>query len=384
VSEVALAIMLLVGASLLVRSFALMQRVDPGFSARSLLTFRLSRPAVAADAREGFYEGLVDRLRGVSGVRAVTIANNVPAAGRGNSAWFNMIDRPTPADSTPPVVLYRIVSLDYFRTIGLPLTRGRLFDSGDGLKRAHAVIVNETLARTFYPDRDPLGRQVDLGAPENHLIPPSTIVGIVGDVHETGLGRPVLPAIYVPHALMPAWSAFSFLIDTQAPADTVLANARAIVHEADPGAPMTAVSTISDVLDQSLVGTRSSMTLITMFASTALALTLVGVFGVLSHSVQQRTRELGIRLALGARPAGVRWLVLRRGLIEIGAGVTLGFAGAWLLTTLIQSLLFGVSARDPWSFILAAGILAACALVACDIPARRAARVDPLQTLRLD
>jgi hypothetical protein len=223
-----------------------------------------------------------------------------------------------------------------------------------------------------------------LGAPQNHLIPPSTIVGIVADVHETGLGGPVQPMMYVPHALMPAWSAFSVLVDAAAPASAVMTSARAIVHEADPGVAVTAVSTIGEVLDTSLAGTRSSMTLVTMFAGSALALALVGVFGVLSHSVQLRARELGIRLALGARPSGVRWLVLRRSLVEIGAGAALGLAGAWMLTATLRGLLFGVTTRDPWSFALAAAVLAACALVACDIPARRAARVDPLQTLRLE
>lgn len=395
ISEVALAVSLLVGAGLLIRSFTWLQRVDPGFRTDHLLTFRVSLPVSVSTpanpgifasfaARKAFFEELLDRMRAVPGVQSAALSNAVPLAGRGIGAWFNMLDRPVPSTETPPGVPYRVVSPGYFEVLGVPLKRGRLITGDDRVDRSPSVVINETLVRRFYPDRDPIGREIYLGTPDNRLFPRATIVGIVGDVKESGLGAAQESIVYVPHGLMPSWPSFSVIARTVTEPAAVVSAARGVVRQLNPTVPMFAVASMDEVLERSLATTRSSMLLLAVFAGVALTMAVVGVFGVLSYSVTQRSRELGIRLALGADARRIRLLVLRQGMGQIVVGLVTGLAGAVMLTRLMATMLYGVAPGDPATMAAVAVLLSAVGALACYLPARRATRADAMVVLRAE
>jgi putative ABC transport system permease protein len=387
VSEVALALMLLVGAGLLARSFARLLDVPPGFQSDRLLTFTMSVPTAtykSAAQRAAFFERAAEAFEALPGVRNVTMTTTLPVAGRGNGAWFNMIDRPWPATQTPPGVPNRTVRANYFQALGVPLRKGRYFTKNDGLDGTRAVIISESLARRFWPNEEAVGRHIYMGAPDNRVIPDSEIVGIVADVKQTGLDEESPQAVYAPHALVPVISGFTFAIRTATDPASLAADVRATARRLDPTVPLVRMQTMDAVLAQSTAPARSTMLLVGLFASVALALAIVGVFGVLSYTVNQRARELGIRLALGASGRSVKLLVLGQGMMPVAAGVVLGLAGALALTRSIESLLFGIAPTDVPTFAGVAAMLVAIAALASYIPARRATRVDPVKVLRQD
>jgi putative ABC transport system permease protein len=308
----------------------------------------------------------------------------VPLAGRGTGAWFNRLDRPTAPGQTPPAVPYRVVSQGYFRTFGIRLVRGRLLDSRDGADRAPGVVISESVAHHFWPDGEPIGARIYLGAPDNKLFDAATIVGIVGDVKLAGLDSDVTEAVYGLQTLMPFWSAFTFALRTDGDPVQATRAARDRIRQLDAALPVTRVRTLADIVSQSVAPARSSMLLLTLFAALALVMAGVGVFGVLSFSVSSRTREMGIRMALGAEAAAVRRLILREGLTQAGVGIGIGLTAGWWLTQFMSTLLFGVGTRDPWAFGGAAMVLLLVSAAACYLPARRATRVDPLTVLRAD
>lgn len=384
-SEVALAFMLLAGAGLLIRSFVGLLDVAPGFSERQLLTFNLSISTLTyrePAERVAFFERVTARLRQLPEVRAVTRGSTLPVAGRGTGAWFNRLDRPWPADQTPPAIPYRVVDADYFSTLGIPLLRGRAFTSSDRLDATRAVIVSESVAQRFWPDEDPLGRLIYLGAPNNRLFPDAAVVGIVGDVKQSSLVEARSEAIYIPHALMPGSNGFSFALRTSGDPIAVTSAARAEVRRVDPTVPMFNVRTIDEVMSRSVASQRSSMLLVGLFAALALVLAVLGVFGVLSYSVQQRRKEIGIRLALGATVQHVRQLVLVQGMLPVVAGVVVGVAGALALGKVMESLLFEVRPTDPITYAAVTLLLMVVAAMAAYVPARRATFVDPVTVLR--
>jgi putative ABC transport system permease protein len=385
VSEVALALMLLTGAGLLVRSFAKLLEVNPGFRSDRLLTFSVNVPATVyktAEQRTAFFEAAAERLRALPGVTAVALATTLPVSPRGNGAWFNMLDRPTPADRTPPSVSYRVVSTNYFSTLGMPLISGRQFTDADRLDGTRAVIVSQAVVRRYWPNVDPIGKQIYLGAPDNRLFPDATVVGVVADVKLTALDNERAEVVYVPHRLMPTMSGFAFALRTSMDPLSVTGAARARLRQLDSNVPIVRVRTMDEVIARSVAPARSSMLLVSLFAALALMLAVIGVFGVLSYTVNQRTTELGIRLALGASASNVKMLVLGQGMMPVAAGVLLGLAGAFALTRFMESLLFGVTPRDPATFAAVSLLLAAIAAVASYVPARRATLVDPVAVLK--
>jgi putative ABC transport system permease protein len=384
-SEVALALVLLAGAGLLVRSFGNLLQVDPGFRAERLLTLRVGLPMdiyKAPAQRVTFFEDLRRRIERLPGVDAVAMTSYLPVTGYGTGAWFNILDKPTPPDRTPPGIAYRVVSPNLFQTLGIPLVRGRLLAEGDRLDGMRAVVISESVARRFWPDEDPIGKRIYLGAPDNRLFPDAEIVGIVGDVAQLSLDAGGGETVYGTHRLMPFWGGFTFAVRTRVEPASITSAIRAQLRELDPGVPMFDVRSIEDVLGEARAPARSSMLLVGLFASLALLLAIVGVFGVLSYSVQQRTTELGIRMALGASTRSVAWLVLGRGMAPVMVGVALGIAGALALTRLMETLLFGVTPGDPITFVSASLLLAATAATASYLPVRRATRVDPARVLR--
>ena len=390
VSELAIALVLLAGAGLLIRSFVLMQRVDPGFATGSVLTFqvRMEGPAYAtAPARIAFVRSVVERLKALPGVTDAAASSNAPIAGRGTGAWFNSLARPWPAGTTPPGVPYRVITPDYFKTMHIPLVRGRLLTERDGPGGTPSLVISESLARRFWKsaaDGDPIGADIYLGAPDNKLFERATIVGIVKDVKLAGLNNPLTDAVYGLNTLMPWWRNFTYTVRTAADPRALAPGVRQIVRETDPLLAVTALQTMTDIMQTSLAPARASMLLVALFAGIAVIMAAVGVFGVMSYMVNLRRREMGIRLALGARPADVRRMVVLSGMKQAGAGVLIGLAAAAWLTRVMSSLLFEVAPGDPLTLASVALLLLATAAIACYLPARRATRVDPLIVLRTE
>lgn len=385
VSELALALMLLVGAGLLGRSFAALLQVPPGFAADRLLTFTASVPTTTyrtGAERTAFFERAATDIARLPGVDTVTFTTTLPVAGRGNGAWFNMIDRPVPADQTPPAVPNRFVRANYFEAIGIPLRRGRTFTDRDGGDGARVVVISESVARRFYADRDPIGRHIYMGAPDNRVVAESEIVGVVADVKQRGLDEERPEAVYVPHAAQPTLPGFTFAVRTAGDPALLGAAVRDVLRRLDPGVPVLRLQTMADLLAGASAPARSSTILVAIFAAVALALALVGVFGVLSYTVSQQTTEFGIRMALGASAQAVRRQVLWRGLQPVFGGVALGLAGALAAARFMRTLLFGVAPADPATLAAVVALLVATATLAAYIPARRATTVDPVQALR--
>ena len=379
VVEVALAMILLTGAGLLLRSFALMERVDTGVKPDHVATLSILR----RKPDPSFVPTLVDRLRGIPGVQSVAITSMLPISGRGIGAWFNRIDRPLPDNVQPTGEAYRVVTPEYFATVGIPLKAGRMFDTNDR-REAPAIIVNEALVKKYYPNENPLGKPVYLGAPDNRLFDSAPIVGVVGDTRDVGLGSDPLPSVYIPIAVMRNWPFYSLVIRHSGGPAPIIASARRAVRGIDPTIPITNVQSLEDVVSNATAPARWSTTLLGVFAGVALITAILGVFGLLSYTVTQRARELGIRIALGASSGGVQRLVLSRGLSLVAVGLAVGLAGAFALTRLMQSLLYGVTPTDPITFGGVSALLVLAAVSASLIPARRATRIDPISALRAE
>ena len=378
VAELALAVVLLAGAGLLLRSFAHLQRVDPGFATDHLLTFNVS----LRGAPPGFFPQSVERIAALPGVRAAAIVSQLPATGRGGGAWFNILDRPTPAGETPPGEAYRIISTGYFATAGIPLREGRLLTERDRLESSPSVVVNEALAKRYWPAGGAVGKEIYLGAPDNRLFPKATIVGIVGDTKDAGLAADPIPMVFIPLAMAPWGTSFAYMIRTTGDPALLAGPARAELRTLDANAPVRNVRTMEAVLAESLGPARWSMTLLSVFAALALVLACVGVFGVLTFTVAQRTRELGIMIALGAAPAAVRRLVVREAMALTLAGVIIGLGASAVATRAMAGMLFGVAGTDALTYAVVALVLIAVGALASFLPARRATQVSPLVALR--
>ena len=386
-AELSLALVLLAGAGLLIRSFVLVQRVDPGFSTDRLLTFqvRLEGPAYAqAPARIAFVKTIVERLQTLPGVIDAAAGSNAPIAGRGTGAWFNLIARPWPAGTTPPGLPYRIVTPGYFKTMQIPVIRGRLLTDADGAGGTPSVVISESVARRFWGSEDPIGAEIYMGAPDNKLFERATIVGIVKDVKLAGLGNPLTDAVYGLNTLMPWWRNFVFTVRTAGDPTALAPSARQLVRSTDPQLAITNLQAMTDIMNTSLAPARASMLLLALFAGVAVVMAAVGVFGVMSYTVNLRAREMGIRMALGATASEVRRLVVVDGMRQALIGVGLGVAGAIWLTRAMTSLLFQVEPGDPMTLAAAAFLLLSTAALACYVPARRATKVDPLIVLRTE
>jgi len=330
-----------------------------------------------------FFADALERIRAIPGVRAAAITSSLPISGRGIGAWFNRIDRPLPDNVQPTGEAYRVVSPGYFATVGIPLKAGRVLGANDR-RDAPAIVVNEALVRKYYPNESPLGKPVYLGAPDNRLFNSAPIVGVVGDTRDIGLANDPLPTVYIPSAMMPSWPFFAFVIRTAGDPTRALASARQIIHDIDPSLPIRSPQRMEEVLSAAIAPARWSTTLLGVFAGVALVIAVLGVFGVLSFVVTQRTRELGIRIALGASSGAVRRAVMGRGLALVGAGVLIGTTVSWALTRFMSTLLFGVTPTDPATFIGVSAVLVAAATAASYLPARRATRVDPIIALRAE
>jgi predicted permease len=382
--EVALACVLLVGAALLLRSFVRLQAVDPGFRPDGVLTARVTLPRSRYDDPErqaAFAAALLERVAHLPGVRAATLAADAPL-GDGPPYWSFAVagvEQP-PAEVVQDAVVFRATP-DYFHTFAIPLVRGRLFAAGDRGDATPVALISEALAHRYWPDRDPLGARITFGDPADSTSVWMTVVGIVGDVRQEGPAAPAYPQIYVPLAQV---SSRSLLVALRTPGDPIAlaAGVKRAVAEVDPSLALGRVATMEDRVSQTLARPRVNALLLGAFAATALILAALGIYGVIAYSVLQRTRELGIRMALGARANDVLRLVLGQGMAPVLAGLALGLAAAAAASRVLRGLLFGVAGTDPVTYAVVAGFLAAVALTASWLPARRAALADPVEALR--
>jgi putative ABC transport system permease protein len=387
VTEVALAVTLLAGAGLLIRSFSRLAAVDPGFQLRPALTFDVGLPdsRYKEDARQvAFYDELLLRLKAIPGVERTGGVLSLPLSGNSIVLSFRIPGRPAVAPSEEPAMQVRVATTDYFQTIGIPLKKGRLFSEEDRAGTPQVVLITETAAKEFFPNEDPIGKSITLGWGRAGRNAGGEIVGIVGDVKEAGLDEPAAPQIYLPYRQWPVAS-MSVVLATAVPPGNIAEAARRAVYSLDPSLPVANIRTLEELVARSISQPRFYMTVLAVFAAVALALAAIGIFGVLSYAVAQRTREIGIRMALGAHHRSVLGLVVREAMIMASGGVVIGVFAAFLLTEwLVAQLLFETSAHDPATFAIVAGVLTLVSLAAAYVPARRATRVDPIMALRAE
>jgi len=384
IAELALAVMLLTGAGLLVKSLFRLQRVDLGINPERVLTMQMSLRGQRYEKPEAARElnsRLVEQARNLPGVRAAALSNSLPPDQTEFSSDFT-IEGKTPVKDVPQIAYFNLVSPEYFQALGIPVRAGRSFTSSDAKDSARVVLINETLRRRFFPGEDPVGKRINLST---HGDPDWTqIVGVVGDVKYNGMADDVQPAIYQPIEQAPIWG-FALILKTDLADPLSLTSAvRNEVSKLDPSLPVTKVSTMEQRVAIAMAPPRFRTSLIALFAAVALILACVGIYGVISYSVTQRTHEIGIRIALGAQRRNVLRLILGQGAVLAVIGVMLGLGGAFALTRLMASLLFGVTPTDAAIFTSVPLGLTVIALLASYLPARRATKVDPLVALRYE
>jgi predicted permease len=384
VSETALAVILLVGAGLLIKSFARLQKVDPGFSPDNVLTAQIALPATRypdAPARRAFWQRLVEQIRALPGVTSVGLTTNVPFSGNVSSGSYSIVGYAQGPTEASPHGRQEVVGADYFRAMGIPLIEGRLFNDGDTADSPPVVVVDRILAERYFASRklSPIGQQIRRGGPDS---PPFTIVGVVGTINAIDLGAPVTKErIYYP-VMQQNRPSMALVVKTGLDPRTLVTSVRSAVTSIDPEQPIAEVRTIEQWMARSVEGRRAPMLLLALFGAVALALSAIGIYGVLAFSVVQRVREIGIRQALGADRSAIRSLVLGQGMRTAGLGILIGLVGSFVLTRYLQTLLFGVNARDASVFAGVTVLLLGVAVAACLIPARRAMQIDPIAALR--
>jgi putative ABC transport system permease protein len=388
VFQVSIAVMLVIGAGLLIKSFWLLQRVDPGFQAAGVLSAKLILPAAKYSKEQinVFHKQLLEQLSALPGVKSATLAYDHPLT----SNWldsFEIEGRVTPPDSRGLSANFIPVGPDYFDTVGVRLLTGRTFTPQDDEDHPGVAVVNEAFVKHYFPNENAIGQRMKPGPPgriwRGEKLTSFEIVGIVHDVKLAGLDAPSEPAYYLPASQAPLED-MMILVRTNADPLSLVGAVRQAVWTVDPNQPLANISTLEKVVDDSIAQPRLNMLLMGLFGGLALVLSAVGIYGLLSYSVTQRTQELGIRMAFGARVADVLKLVLRQGMTLALAGEAIGLAGAFVLARLIRGLLFGVTPNDAMTFVIVGGVLAVVALLACYLPARRATKVDPLVALRYE
>lgn len=384
VAEMALAVILLVGAALLTRSFLLLKQVDPGFNAQNVLSVEVALPRARYPEEHrvvAFFSSVIDRIRALPGVEATSATTRLPLLRRGWSSDFSVEGRPPDAFGID--VLHSEVGPDYFETLRVPILKGRFFGEGDVASSPAVVLINEALARQYFVGEDPLGRKLCFDRNPDARSVWRTIVGVVGDVRQTGLRAEPRPEIFAPFA-QDFSSRMTVVVRTAAEPRSYVGAVRAQVQVLDRDLAIFSIRTLDDVRFEVLAQERFLLTLLAVFAAVAMLLATVGVYGVVSHTARRRTREIGIRMALGARAADVIRVVVGQGLGLALLGLAAGVLGALALTQLLGTLLFEVRPTDPASFVLVAFVLTGAAGLACYLPARRATRTDPAEVLRCE
>jgi len=385
VAEVALSLILLTGAGLAMRSFLRLQAVDPGFKAEHILAVRMSVSTTKYNSKPkvfAFYTGVMDRIKTLPGVQSVALTNSLPPYQLDVSDSFTIEGKPTSAEQTPLAAVL-IVTPEYFSTMGVPVVRGRGFNDQDRLDSPEVVMINETLARRYFPNEDPIGKRMKIGGPERPNTSWMEIVGVAHDVKYDGLETPTDPTYYFPYAQLPVTGQDMIIKASTDPASLVNA-VRNEIRNIDKDVPLGRVTTLEDRMFEAVGAPRFRTTLLALFASIALLLAGVGIYGVLSYSITLRTHEIGVRMSLGASRADVLRLVIRDGMVLAIIGAAIGLAGSLAITRVMSGVLFQVSPHDPFTFAAMSGVMLFVAFLACFIPARRATRVDPMVALRYE
>ncbi len=386
VTQVALALVLLVGAGLLMKSFNRLQSVEPGFNPNNLLTMRVNLPSRKYDSDGkviNFFRQATEKLRAIPGVEAAGAINTLPFSGPHSGTNIDIEGQPKRPSSQGLSTGICVTDMNYFQAMGIPLKRGRLFTEQEATEMRHVVVINEAFARINFPGQDPLGKRVTIYMKDDPENKPGEIIGIVGDNKHLGLDVEVEPMAFWPQPEL-TYSSMTMAIRTRGEAMNIAAAARNVIHEIDPEQPIGEVNTMNGLMAKSIARSRFITVLLAVFSIVALVMAAVGIYGVMSYSVQQRTHEIGIRMALGAQHRDVRALVVKQGMILGAIGVAAGLIASFSLTRLIASLLFEVTATDTSTYAAVAAGLFIVTLIACYIPARRATKVDPLVALRYE
>ncbi|HEY0321329.1 MAG TPA: ABC transporter permease [Pyrinomonadaceae bacterium] len=384
IAEIALSLVLLVGAGLMVKSLVRLQSVNPGFNAENVLTMRVILPQrkYAEDAQVlGFFKQAVERIEALPGVKSAGAVSFLPFTGLAAATSMKIEGRPEPPAGEKPGTEVRVVDENYFRTMGIPLISGRAFSADEEKEARHVVVINEQLARQYFPNENPIGKRLTINMMDDPV--PSQIIGVVGDTKHLSLDSETRAMAYWPHPEL-TYSGMTIVVRTTNDPTQLAAAVQRQIQEIDPNQPVSDVRTMNQWLAESVARARFNTLLLGLFSAVALVLAAVGIFGVISYSVTQRTHEIGIRMALGASARDVLKMVVWQGMALTIIGVGLGLAAAFALTRLMQSLLFEVSASDPLTFAFVSLLLALVAFAACYIPARRATRVDPMTALRYE
>jgi putative ABC transport system permease protein len=388
-TEIAVALLLLIGSGLLLRSFSRLQEVSPGFQPDHLLVadLPLSQNAYAKpELRYEFFDRLVERAKTLPGVKSAGAASFLPVSGGGSLIQFNIEGRPPKTPHDYVAAGYRTVTPQYMETMGVPLLQGRNIAVGDVEKAPAVVVINASMARTYFPGENPLGKRMQIGATPDKDVPYMEIVGVVGDVLQ-GLDTDAKAEMYLPYrqadTVLPVFQ-LSVVLRTSGDPRLQAAALRSAVREIDPNQPVVKIRTMEENMATSVTEPRFRTWLIGIFAALALVLAAVGIYGVMSYSVNQRTNEMGIRVTLGAQPNDVFRIVVGEGLRLALIGVGVGLIGALAATRVLRTFLYGVSAIDPVTFAVTAALLILVAVAACYFPARRATRVDPMVALRYE
>lgn len=382
IAQVALSLVLLVCAGLLIKSFDKLLRVNVGFKPEQVLSleYRLPRNKYKeVPAQAAFHRQVMERIQQVPGVQSVALVRGLPFSGNGATAAITLPDREAPPKGREPEVMVNTATPNYFETLGIPFIKGRLFDDHDQPNTPPVVIINQTMARKFWPNEDAIGKQVK--AVQDGTV--ATVIGIVGDAKHYWLEEDQLPQMYGAYSQQPGYFA-TLVIRTKVEPLSLSEQVRQALWKVDADQPMWKIRTVEFLVNRSVADRKFLLALMGLFASLALVLTMIGLYGVISYLVKQRTQEIGIRIALGAQVRDILQMVLSHAMFLVLTGVALGLATAWLTTRLITRLLYQVSATDPVTFGGIAVFLIAVALLACYLPARRATKVDPLVALRYE
>jgi predicted permease len=380
--EVAAALVLLTGAGLMIQTMMKLRAIDVGFRPGHLLTMRTALGAKAKDVVKStdYLDRVLAQVNVLPGVESAAFASTLPFQSIGNTRGF-MIDGAAIDQNYSPDALFRVGSVNYLQTMGVKLIDGRLFTPSDRNESAPAVIVNETLAHHYWPASSAIGHHISFGSIGVRV--QRTIVGVVADVHERGYDLAMKPGVYVPITSLDFdWGPDTLVIRTKGDPASIAPSARRIIASVDPDQPVSDLRTMDEIVDLNVADRQQQMTLLGAFAALALVLASIGLYGVLSYAVTQRSREIGLRMALGASASSVIRMIVARGLALTGIGLAIGLVTAWLATRAMKNLLYGVAATDPVTFASVAALLSFIALIACWAPARRASRVDPIVVLR--
>ena len=389
VFQMSMAVMLVISAGLLIKSFWLLRKVDPGFHPERVLTLTVTLPAskyAKPEEINRFFTQLSDGILNLPGVQSASIGYDHPLQANWGDA-FEVEGRVAPTDAPGKSANFNPISHDYFRTVGMQLVSGRAFTPFDDQDHPGVLVINEAFARSYFPNENPLGRRLRISQPDriwrNEHFVSFEIVGVVRDVKSAGLQSPSEPTYYVPSPQAPLQD-MTVLVRTTSDPTSIVPALRQVVLSIDPNQPISSVNTLEQVVSDSIARPRLNMLLMGLFGALAMLLAAIGIYGLLSYTVTQRTQEMGIRMALGAQVTDVLKLVLRQGMTLALIGEVIGLLGALALTRVMQGLLFGVTPTDVTIFITVVGVLTTIALLACYLPARRAAKVDPLIALRYE